>query len=80
MENLKCKNRVVGFKQVKNALISKTAEAVYLAEDADSFIINPVKQLCTENSIECIIVSTKKELGKALVVDVPTAVAAILSE
>lgn len=80
MENLRCKNRVVGFKQVKNAITSGKADVVYLAEDADFFIVEPLKQLCIENSKEYVSVSSRKTLAKALGIDVPTAAAATLNQ
>ena len=38
MENLKHRNKVIGVKQVKNALKSGRADMVYVADDADTSV------------------------------------------
>lgn len=78
MENLKYKNKVVGVKQVKNAVKSGRADRVYIADDSDISVTSSMFELCRENGIEPIIVETRKELGRACGVDVYTAAAAIL--
>lgn len=78
MENLKHKNKVVGLKQVKNALLENEAKVVYLAEDASPGLIAPIAELCRENGVEPVLVKTRKELGKMCGTDVPAAAAAII--
>ena len=78
MENLKHKNKVVGLKQVKNALLSGEAEAVYLAEDASAGLTDPIAELCREKGIEPVFIKTRRELGKMCGTDVPAAAAAII--
>lgn len=78
MENLKHRNKVVGVKQVKNAVKSGRADMVYIADDSDISVKSSMFELCRENGIEPIIVETRKELGRACGVDVYTAAAAIL--
>lgn len=78
MENLKNRNKVVGVKQVKNAVKSGRADMVYIADDSDISVKSSMFELCRENGIEPIIVETRKELGRACGVDVYTAAAATL--
>lgn len=78
MENLKHRNKVIGVKQVKNALKSGRADMVYVADDADTSVTQSIFEMCRENGIEPIIVETRKELGRACGIDVFTAAAATL--
>lgn len=78
MESIKHANKVVGLKQVRGALIDGKAERVYIAEDAEAGYTRPVVELCGASGIEPVFVGTRKELGRACGVDVPTAVAAVL--
>ena len=78
MENLKHRNKVIGVKQVKNALKSGRADMVYVADDADTSVTQSIFEMCRENGIEPIIVETRKELGRTCGIDVFTAAAATL--
>ncbi len=78
MESLKHKNKVVGIKETKNAVKAGTADVVYLAEDADFHVTEPLRELCILSGIEVQNVSGRKEIAKACGIDVPTAAAAVL--
>lgn len=80
MESLKHKKKVVGIKETKNAVKSGAASIVYLAEDADFQVTQPLRELCVLSGIKCQYIPGRKELAKACGVDVPTAAAAILSD
>ena len=80
MESLKHKKKVVGIKETKNAVKSGTASVVYLAEDADFQVIEPLREFCTLSGIKYVSVPGRKELSKACGVDVPTAAAAVLED
>ena len=78
MERLKKSNKVVGLKQTMKMVSKNNAEIVYIAEDADSRIIQPLVNICTNEAVEVIRVESMKELAKVCKVEVPTACAAIL--
>ena len=78
MERLKKSNKVVGLKQTMKMVSKNNAEIVYIAEDADSRIIQPLVNICVNEAVEVIKVKSMKELAKACKVEVPTACAAIL--
>lgn len=80
MERIKHSTHVVGLKQTKKAIESNRASLVFVAEDADGYVVYPLKQLCEEKSVEIVQVPSMKELGKACHIDVPTAVAAIVKD
>lgn len=80
MERLKSSQKVVGLKQSRQAVIAGKAELVFVAEDADAWVMEPFLALCRERGIQVVSVSSKKELAKACRVEVPTACAAILGK
>ena len=71
---------VVGAKQLHKALLSGKAERVFLAEDADPAITEPVEALCQMNSVACVWVRSKTCLGRACGIEVGAAAAAVISD
>ena len=78
MIDLKNTDKVVGTRQTKKAIENGQAKHVYLAQDADSRVIDPIQQLCKEKGIDYEYIASKEELGRATGIDVATAVVAIL--
>ncbi|MCI6605251.1 MAG: ribosomal L7Ae/L30e/S12e/Gadd45 family protein [Clostridiales bacterium] len=78
LEELKQGNTVVGIKQLRRALDGGKVKKVFLAEDADPILIDPVAQLCAEIGVECEAVQTMRALGAACGISVGAAAAAIL--
>ena len=78
MERIKLSPHVVGLKQTKKALEAGNALLVFIARDADSYVVFPLEKKCEEKAVEVVYVSSMKELAKAVHVDVPTAVVAIV--
>ena len=77
LEELKQSNTVVGIKQLRRALDGGKVKKVFLAEDADPILIDPVAQLCAEIGVECEAVQTMRALGAACGISVGAAAAAI---
>ena len=78
LSKLKDGPKVVGLKQSRRAISDGTAALVFLAEDADPILIDPVAQLCAEIGVECEAVQTMRALGAACGISVGAAAAAIL--
>lgn len=78
LNELKNGRKVVGAKQTKRALGDGTAARVYVAEDADPRVIEPVEAMCRERSVPVERVERMKELGSACGIAVGSAVAALL--
>lgn len=72
--------KAVGIKQSTKAIKNGEVKAVYVAEDAETKLIEPVIKLARENSLEIHYVHTMKELGKLCGIDVGAATAVILKE
>ena len=70
---------VVGAKQLKKAVTAGRAGYVFLAENADPAVTQPLEELCTANHIHIIWVPTMAELGHACGIEVGAAAAAVLN-
>ena len=71
-------NRLVGAKQIRKAVSAGTATQVFLAQNADPAITEPIEALCQKHSVRCLWVSSMKELGRACGIDVGAAAAAVI--
>lgn len=80
LSELKQGTRVVGVKQTRRAVNDGKAVRVFLAEDADPRVTEPVAALCAERSIPVERVAQMKELGSACGIAVGSAVAALLRQ
>ena len=74
--DLKGKHMVVGTKQLRKALANGRAKRVYLAENADPAITEPLEALCQEYHVSCVWVASKADLGQACGIEVGAAAAA----
>ena len=70
---------VVGAKQLKKALKSGRVQRVFLAEDADPMLTEPLADLCRKTHIQCAWVPSMKDLGRACGIDVGAAAAAAVA-
>lgn len=78
LTDLKTTKKVTGAKQVQRALKSGAARRVFLAEDADPRVTEPVEALCREQGVEIESVPTMAALGSACGIAVGSAVAALV--
>ncbi|GAB6106925.1 ribosomal L7Ae/L30e/S12e/Gadd45 family protein [Fusibacter bizertensis] len=67
----------VGVKQSTKAIMADRALTVFIAEDADKFLIQKVVDLASEKKVEIVYVDSMKELGRACNIDVGAATAVI---
>ncbi|MFQ9412546.1 MAG: L7Ae/L30e/S12e/Gadd45 family ribosomal protein [Evtepia gabavorous] len=67
-----------GAKQVTRALKNGTARRVFLAQDADPRVTEPIELLCREQGTETEAVATMAALGSACGIAVGSAVAAVV--
>jgi large subunit ribosomal protein L7A len=68
---------VVGAKQIRKALKKGDISSVFLAQNADPAITEPLEVLCREHKIPVTWVRSMKELGSACGIEVGAAAAAI---
>jgi len=67
---------VVGTKQLRKALKNNQARSVFLAENADPAITEPIAAVCMAKQIPLTWVPTMADLGRACGIDVGAAAAA----
>ena len=78
LQELKSAKRIVGIKQLRKALREGTAVKVFVAENADLRLTDPVRSICGESGVPVVSVPTMAELGAACSIEVGAAVAAII--
>jgi len=72
-------NVVVGAKQLKKAVKAGRARCVFLAENADPAVTEPLAELCAANDIQITWVPSMAELGRSCGIEVGAAAAAVLN-
>lgn len=70
---------VVGAKQLKKAVKAGQVRYVFLAENADPAVTEPLEELCRQNQIQITWVRTMAELGRACGIEVGAAAAAVIN-
>ena len=78
LTQLQGRKTVVGAKQLKKALVNGRAEQVFLAENADPALTEPIAALCQSYHVNGVWVSTMSDLGQACGIDVGAAAAATI--
>ena len=78
LQNLSGRNLVVGAKQLKKAVKAGRARYVFLAENADPAVTEPLEALCTANHIQITWVPSMAELGRVCGIEVGAAAAAVV--
>ena len=77
-EDVSKKQIVVGAKQLKKAVQAGRARYVFLAENADPAVTEPLEELCTANHIQITWVHSMTELGRSCGIEVGAAAAAVV--
>lgn len=78
MERLYNAKKTIGIKQTLKAVEKGIAEIVYIAQDAETKVIEPVLDICKQKKVPVKQVETMIELGKACKIDVGAAAAAVI--
>ena len=69
---------VVGARQLKKAMKAGRAKYVFLAENADPAVTEPLEILCAANHIQITWVPSMAELGRVCGIEVGAAAAAVV--
>lgn len=78
LEKLKTEKKVVGIKQLRRALNEHRALVVFLADDADPALTEPIAARCAEEGVPVTQVSSMLELGRACQISVSASAAALV--
>ena len=76
ISHLSGRKTVVGAKQIRKALNAGSVSRVYLAQNADPALTEPIEALCQRCGVDCTWVRSKTELGRACGIEVGAAAAA----
>lgn len=79
LHDVKNSPKVIGTKQVKKAISKGIAKKVFIAEDAEPHIIEPIKELCRQNQVEIQAVKNMETLGNACGIEVGSATVALIN-
>lgn len=74
------RQKTVGTKQTLKALEKGIAKVVYIAEDAEHHVVEPVIGICEAKDIPIVRVDSMKLLGEICAIDVGCATASIIEE
>jgi len=74
------KEKSIGSKQTVKALKRDLAKLVYVADDADRHVAEPVIRICEEKKVPIVKVDSMRNLGKACGIKVECAAVAIIEE
>ena len=77
--DLRNKQVVVGAKQLRKAVAAGRARYVFLAENADPAITEPIAEMCSQRNIQITWVRSMAELGQACGIEVGAAAAAVVN-
>lgn len=72
--------KVIGAKQVKKAVLKGVASKVYLADNAEPHITNPLREICRQHGVEVFSVDTMEMLGDACGIEVGSAAMALIKD
>ena len=78
LEELKTASKVIGIKQIRKLLPTGRAKKVFVAQNADPMLTEPILTLCEQYEIEIETVETMRQLGDACEISVEAAAAALL--
>lgn len=70
--------RIVGAKQTLKAIKSGTAKIVYVAQDAESKVINPIIEISNQKNVEIVYLESMEKLGILCGIDVGAATACLI--
>ncbi len=69
---------IVGAKQIRKSLAAGLVNQVFLAENADPALTEPLEALCLSHQVKCVWIPHMSDLGHACGIDVGAAAAAVV--
>ena len=79
-ENLNRKQLMIGAKQTYKALVEDKVELIYVADDADKYVLKNIIETAHLKKIEIIYVDSMKKLGKECGIDVGATTVGVLKK
>lgn len=72
--------KVIGIKQCRKAIANGKGKVLYVAQDADIKLVNPLVELAKKNDIKIVPVENMNTLGKMCGIEVKSAATLVLDE
>lgn len=79
IDNLKSLPKTIGAKQTSKAIVRGEVKLVFLANDSEERIVQPIRALCEEHAVPVNIEYSMEELGKACRIKVKAAAVGVLA-
>ncbi len=76
LSGLEGKKLAVGARQLKKALLAGRVKQVFLAQNADPAMVEPIAEMCRQHGAQALWVRTMMDLGRACGIEVGAAAAA----
>lgn len=80
LEMLQTAKKIVGVKQVTKAVEKDLVQTVYIAQDAEQRLVEPLRTLCSRKKVAIETTLTMAELGKLCSIEVGAAAVAVLKQ
>jgi large subunit ribosomal protein L7A len=80
LEMLQTAKKIVGVKQVTKAVEKDLVQIVYIAQDAEQRLVEPLRTLCSRKKVAIETTLTMAELGKLCSIEVGAAAVAVLKQ
>lgn len=78
LDMLHTAKKIVGVKQVTKAVEKDLVQVVYIAQDAEQRLVEPLRTLCSRKKVVIETTLTMAELGKLCSIEVGAAAVAVL--
>jgi large subunit ribosomal protein L7A len=78
LDTLITAKKTVGVKQVTKAVEKDLVQAVYIAQDAEQRLVEPLRILCNQRKVSMEMTLTMVELGRSCGIEVGAAAVAVL--
>jgi len=80
LDMLQTAKKIVGVKQVTKAVEKDLVQVVYIAQDAEQRLVEPLRTLCSRKKVAIETVLTMVELGRVCSIEVGAAAVAALKQ
>jgi large subunit ribosomal protein L7A len=80
LEMLQTAKKIVGVKQVTKGVERDLVQVVYIAQDAEQRLVEPLRTLCSRKKVAIETTLTMAELGRLCSIEVGAAAVAVLKQ
>lgn len=78
LDTIKTAKKTVGVKQVTKAVEKDLVQAVFIAQDAEQRLVEPLRMLCNQRKVNMEMTFTMVELGRSCGIEVGAAAVGVM--